>query len=104
MQTIKPGDIIYCEFISFGGKRNRPAIVLDVKENYFYCLRITKTEQNNSIFIDTEDLFECCKALTGFIYLNPTKIEPDMCVSSYCSDCKISFKLKIILIQYGIKF
>lgn len=104
MQTIKPGDIIYCEFISFGEKANRPAIVLDVQENFFYCLRITRTPQGNAIFIDTENLFECCKALTGFIYLNPTQIEPDMCVISNCSEGKISHKLKLILLRYGIKF
>jgi hypothetical protein len=100
------GDIVYCDFPSFGDKPNRPAIILDVTETSVYCLRITHNASKSSYELPTDlrGIIECCTAITGFIYLNPTSILKGLCRISHCSQCKISLGLKIILIRYGIKF
>ncbi len=101
-----PGDIIYCDFPSFGDKPNRPAIVLSVNETSIYCLRITNKPGTDKYELPTDlmGLIDCCAALTGFIYLKPTSILASMCVVGNCSYCKISSGLKLILKLHGIKF
>lgn len=104
--NVQKGDIIYCEFPSFGDKLGRPAIVLDKTDYGFVCLRITHTKSTDvySLPTDLSGIIDCCSAITGFIYLKQTTILKEQCFISNCSMCKISTGLKLILLRYGIKF
>ena len=101
---LKKGDLVYCQIINYDDIRqdkHRPCLVLEVITEGILVLPITNSKGDDKIDVT---VISCCKALSGFVSLVPESTAISYCKLDEICNCKVSWKLGLILDSYNIKY